>query len=147
MMRIVLRILCGLPSLAALVAAGGCAWLPASGPASLDVRTHQIDPHSIRYALVPVTARGVDVLARAVPRRATEFGDRRPPREIRFGVGDIINVTIFEAAAGGLFIPSEAGVRPGNFITIPPQPVDSNGNISIPYGGAIRAKGRTQVEV
>ena len=56
-------------------------------------------------------------------------------------------MTIFEASSGGLFIPAEAGVRPGNFITIPSQAVDVNGNISIPYGGAIRARGRTQVEV
>jgi len=38
-------------------------------------------------------------------------------------------------------------VRPGNFITIPNQPVDVQGNISIPYAGAIRALGRTQVQV
>jgi polysaccharide biosynthesis/export protein len=56
-------------------------------------------------------------------------------------------VTIFEASSGGLFIPAEAGVRPGNFITIPNQAVDVNGNISVPYAGAIRARGRTQVEV
>jgi polysaccharide export outer membrane protein len=38
-------------------------------------------------------------------------------------------------------------VRPGNFITIPNQPVDVQGNISIPYAGAIRALGRTQIQV
>jgi polysaccharide export outer membrane protein len=56
-------------------------------------------------------------------------------------------VTIFEAAAGGLFIPAEASVRPGNFITLPNQAVDNNGNISVPYAGDIRAKGRTPVQV
>jgi polysaccharide export outer membrane protein len=56
-------------------------------------------------------------------------------------------VTIFEASSGGLFIPSEAGVRPGNFISIPNQAVDIHGNISIPYAGEIRANGRTAVEV
>jgi polysaccharide export outer membrane protein len=56
-------------------------------------------------------------------------------------------VTIFEAAAGGLFIPSEAGVRPGNFVTIPSQAVDNNGNISVPYAGSIRALGKTPTEV
>jgi polysaccharide export outer membrane protein len=66
---------------------------------------------------------------------------------IRFGIGDILSVTIFEAAAGGLFIPLEAGVRPGNFITLPPQAVDNNGNITVPYGGAIRAQGKTAAEV
>ena len=58
-----------------------------------------------------------------------------------------MSVTIFEAAAGGLFIPAEAGVRPGNFITLPSQEVDNNGNISVPYAGNIQAKGRTPVEV
>jgi len=56
-------------------------------------------------------------------------------------------VTIFEAAAGGLFIPIEAGVRPGNFITLPNQNVDSKGNIAVPYAGAIRASGRTPADV
>jgi polysaccharide export outer membrane protein len=56
-------------------------------------------------------------------------------------------VTIFEASAGGLFIPAEASVRPGNFISMPNQAVDIHGNISIPYAGNIRAAGRTQVEV
>ena len=62
-------------------------------------------------------------------------------------MGDVVSVTIFEAAAGGLFIPAEASVRPGNFVTLPNQEVDNNGNISVPYAGNIRAKGRTPVEV
>lgn len=62
-------------------------------------------------------------------------------------MGDVVSVTIFEAAAGGLFIPVEAGVRPGNFIALPNQTVDHNGNISVPYAGAVRAQGRTPSEV
>jgi polysaccharide biosynthesis/export protein len=38
-------------------------------------------------------------------------------------------------------------VRPGNFVAIPNQAVDIHGNISVPYAGSIRARGRTQVEV
>ena len=41
----------------------------------------------------------------------------------------------------------KARVRPGNFVTIPNQAVDIHGNISVPYAGSIRARGRTQVEV
>src|SRR5262249_25032208 len=58
-----------------------------------------------------------------------------------------LSATIFESSSGGLFIPAEGGVRPGNFITIPNQAVDIHGNISIPYAGAIRARGRTQIEL
>jgi len=75
------------------------------------------------------------------------FGGNQRPRDITYGVGDILSVTIFEGASGGLFIPAEGGVRPGNFVSIPNQAVDIHGNISIPYAGSIRARGRTQVEV
>jgi polysaccharide export outer membrane protein len=138
-------ILLSLPLL--LVAVGGCALMPASGPESWDVWAGQHDPKNIPYAFVRITPKVATVLAKAVPRLVTDFPDRSRPRDIRFGNGDILSVTIFEASSGGLFIPGEAGVRPGNFVTIPPQAVDIYGNISIPYAGNIRALGRTQVEV
>ena len=140
-----LRALLELTLLGSLVFAGGCSWMPASGPMSLIPGKR--DPGMLNYGLVRVTPDVVNILAKAEPRLVTDFDDRRPPKEIKFGIGDILSVTIFEAAAGGLFIPSEAGVRPGNFVTIPPQAVDTDGNISIPYAGEIRAKGRTAVQV
>ena len=138
-------ILLSLPLLAAAVS--GCALMPASVPASWDVWAGQTDPKNLPYAFVRVTPKVATVLAKAVPRLVSEFQDRSRPRDIRFGIGDIVSVTVFEASSGGLFIPAEAGVRPGNFINIPAQAVDVNGNISIPYGGAIRARGRTAVEL
>lgn len=50
-------------------------------------------------------------------------------------------------AAGGLFIPNDAGSRPGNFISLPNQTVDREGNISVPYAGKIRATGRNVEDV
>jgi polysaccharide export outer membrane protein len=113
----------------------------------MDIRSGQRDPESLPYAFVRITPKVTAVLEKAAPRLVSEFSDRRPPKDIRFGIGDIVSVTVFEASTGGLFIPSEAGVRPGNFITMPTQAVDSQGNISVPYAGTIRAKGRTPVEV
>ena len=139
--------LLSLSLLGSLVAVGGCALMPTSGPASWDVWAGQHDPSNIPYAFVRITPKVASVLRKAVPRLVGEFPDRSRPKDVRFGIGDIVSVTIFEASSGGLFIPAEAGVRPGNFITIPAQAVDVNGNISIPYAGAIRARGRTQVEV
>ena len=121
--------------------------MPASVPASWDVWAGQHDPKNLPYAFVRVTPKVANILAKAAPRLVSEFQDRSRPRDIRFGIGDIVSVTIFEASSGGLFIPAEAGIRPGNFVNIPVQAVDVNGNISIPYGGAIRARGRTQVEL
>ena len=89
---------------------------------------------ALPYALVKITPQVVTVLADTTPRLGVTFKDRRPPKGIVFGIGDVVSVTIFEAAAGGLFIPAEAGVRPGNFVNLPNQAVDNNGNISVPYG-------------
>jgi polysaccharide biosynthesis/export protein len=117
-----------------------------SGPAATDILSGQRDPVSLNYAIVKVTPKVIEVQSKNLP-RLIAFTDNRRPRDITFGIGDIVSVTIFEAASGGLFIPSEGGVRPGNFVTIPNQSVDLHGNISIPYAGSIRALGRSQVEV
>lgn len=128
-------------------ALGACSAMPTNGPSSGDVRAAVAGPNSLPYAVVNVSPDVVATLARTTPRLSTAFNDKRPPSRIVFGKGDIVSVTIFEAAAGGLFIPAEASVRPGNFIQLPNQAVDSNGNISVPYAGFVRAQGRTQPEV
>ncbi len=126
----------------AVVVLGGCALVPASGPADYDINAG-VSP-TIPYALVKLTPETVSTLAHYEPRGlAGVFPDKQvPPSKIRFGIGDVVSVTIFEAAAGGLFIPTEAGVRPGNFVTIPDQTVDNDGNISVPYAGLVKAAGR-----
>jgi polysaccharide biosynthesis/export protein len=129
------------------VAIGGCGIMPANGPAGMDVHASQKDRKSLPYALVKITPQVDSILADNAPRLGATFKDRRPPKAIAFGIGDVVAITIFEAAAGGLFIPAEAGVRPGNFVTLPNQAVDSNGNISVPYGGQIRAAGLTPPQV
>lgn len=130
----------------ALLGAGGCAFFPGPGPESWDIQS-QVSP-TVPYALVKLDQTTLDILASHEPKGlAGAFTDRRPPKNITFGIGDVIDVTIFEAAAGGLFIPLEAGVRPGNFVNLPPQIVDNNGNITVPYAGLVKAAGRTNVQV
>ena len=139
--------------LGGVLAAGGCTnpWMPVAGPESWDVRSQASDVAGtndrLPYALVKLTPQVIDVQATNAPRLASAFTDRRPAPQLRFGLGDTVSVTIFEAAAGGLFIPSEAGVRPGNFVTIPDQQVDNSGNITVPYAGTVRALNRTPTEV
>jgi polysaccharide biosynthesis/export protein len=124
----------------------GCGFIPMSGPASLDVRGAQSPTPP--FALVKLNPQVVRTLESYEPNvLAGVFTDRRAPANIVFGVGDVVSVTIFEATAGGLFIPIEAGVRPGNFVNLPDQIVDNDGNISVPYAGVIRASGRTNVQI
>lgn len=120
--------------------------MPSSGPAQRDVRAASQDATTLPYALVPVTHEIGRILARHSPKLSSAFANKAPPSAFRFGVGDIVSVTIFEAAAGGLFT-ADSGIRAGNFVTVPNQAVDDKGHINVPYAGAILAKGRTPTEV
>jgi polysaccharide export outer membrane protein len=134
-------------SVAFLSAGCGSLLIPAAGPNSLVVRS-QVAWDGPPYGLVKLTPAVIQALEEYGPQTlSATFGDRRPPPEIKFGIGDVVSVTIFEAAAGGLFIPSEAGVRPGNFVTLPNQPIDTKGFISVPYAGLVPAAGKTPSEV
>jgi polysaccharide export outer membrane protein len=133
--------------LAGVVLLAGCGLLPSSGPNSAAVKNN-LTWNGPAYGLVRLTPAVIKTLEENGPRTLSAvFGDRRPPPEIKFGIGDVVSVTIFEAAAGGLFIPSEAGVRPGNFVQIPNQPIDTKGFISVPYAGLVPAAGKTPSQV
>lgn len=133
--------------LAALTAGCDTLLLPASGPNAVVIRSEGTW-HGPPYGLVPLSPQVVQILDEFGPRTLTGiFGDHRPPPEIKFGIGDVLAVSIFEAAAGGLFIPAEASVRPGNFVTLPNQPIDTKGFISVPYAGLVPAAGKTPAEV
>ncbi|WP_234819978.1 MULTISPECIES: polysaccharide biosynthesis/export family protein [Rhodopseudomonas] len=101
------------------------------------------------YALVDVSADTIGFLSQPnVVSFKGSFKDRRPKPQQVVGVGDVLNISIFEAAPGGLFTPGQsAGARPGNFVDLPPQAVDQRGNISVPYAGEVPAAGRTLPEV
>jgi polysaccharide export outer membrane protein len=141
-------------TLACAMSLTGCSLLPRSGPDDNDIKllgnVSSPEPEAhLAYELVPVNASNIVELAvarTAVP--SDTFVDKGPAPIIRLGPGDIVAVTIFEAAPGGLFTPSTtAGARPGNFVDIPNQSVDENGNISIPFAGLVPAAGKTIPEV
>jgi len=130
-----------------LTAGCGSLLIPASGPNSIAIRTEATSAGP-PYGLVQLTPAVIKTLEEYGPRTLTAtFGDRRPPPEIKFGIGDVVSITIFEAQAGGLFIPAEAGVRPGNFVTLPNQPIDTKGMITVPYAGLVPAAGKTPSQV
>lgn len=121
--------------------------MPSSGPQDYIIKS-EATRSGPDYVLVKLTPTVVDILKEYGPGAiAGSFPDNKPPAGIRFGIGDTVAVSIFEAAAGGLFIPAEAGVRPGNFVALPNQNVDLNGNITVPYAGQVKANGRSPVEI
>jgi polysaccharide export outer membrane protein len=130
-----------------LLSSAGCSIVPSSGPEDHVVKS-QITRSGPDYELVKLTPTVVDILKEYGPGAiAGSFPDHRPPAGIKFGIGDTVAVSIFEAQAGGLFIPAEAGVRPGNFVALPNQNVDLNGFITVPYAGQVKANGRSPTEI
>jgi polysaccharide export outer membrane protein len=139
-------------SFLAIVAAAllpGCALLPATGPSSDAVNGNATagvrSTAALPYALVDVSADTIGFLSQPnVVSFKGEFPDKRPKTEQVVGVGDVLNISIFEAAPGGLFTPGQAaGARPGNFVDLPAQAVDQKGSIYVPYAGEIPAAART----
>jgi polysaccharide export outer membrane protein len=67
---------------------------------------------------------------------------------LTLGVGDVVVVTIFEAASGGLFS-GDTGTLGGatKSVSLPPQPVSRSGTLSVPYVGQVRAAGLTPEQV
>jgi polysaccharide biosynthesis/export protein len=133
-----------------------CTDLPTSGPAPRDIvsgaSTAVINPPNVvtfEYALVDinplVVANAVDVDAGSLF-KSFGAGKARAP-EIRVGVGDVLQVTVFESKSGGLFIPADSGTRPGNYVTLPAQAVDHHGVISVPYAGQIEAAGLSVTQI
>jgi polysaccharide export outer membrane protein len=142
--------------LALAVGLSGCEMLPRSGPdhdliaANATVsQTVETGQSSLQYALVDISKSILNFLIDpgAGSLYSSFGGGRGPAVEIKVGVGDIIQVTIFESSAGGLFIPSEAGSRSGNFVQLPVQTVDRAGAITVPYAGQIPAAGRSLSEI
>lgn len=144
-----------LPVMVASLALAGCNALPRSGPsaeavtggATTTVPDTQAQA-SFQYVVLDVRQDILPFVSEDHVSLAQTFGLRPASApQIRLGVGDVVAVTIFESATGGLFIPKEAGARPGNFVTLPNAIVDRSGSISIPYGGRIPVLGRTLADV
>jgi polysaccharide biosynthesis/export protein len=131
----------------------GCMVTPATGPASESVLTNATagvrSNAALSYALVDVSADTIGFLSQ--PNLISfkgAFPDKRPRPVQVVGVGDVLNISIFEAAPGGLFTPGQAaGARPGNFVDLPAQAVDQKGSIYVPYAGEIPAAARTIPEI
>lgn len=134
----------------AMMAVSGCTIMPTQGPYPQAVTGQEPggDPERLPYILAEITPSVLSVVENQKSRTlGSTFQDARGPEPFRLGVGDIVTVTIFEAAAGGLFIPNDAGARPGNFITLPAQEVSRDGTISVPFAGEVPAGGRTTQDV
>ena len=143
-----------LAALLTVGAAAACDGLPSSGPSTSDVvaAARPAGGGGTRFALVDVGPGVVDKMAgwTAVSMQGT-FGRQGPVSTQVIGVGDFVQIVIWEAAAGGLFsAPANDRIGPGSrAATIPEQVVGPDGAVTMPYAGRVRVVGRSpqQVEV
>ena len=133
-----------------------CTFMPRSGPDHHQLASEaagSVAPEArqpdMAYALVDLSESIVKASAASAPGSIHQSfgGGKGAAPDIRVSVGDTVQVTIFEAVSGGLFIPKDSGTRPGNFVTLPSQVVERSGSISIPYAGRVPVVGRTLNEI
>lgn len=137
-----------------LLLVSGCGVIPKDGPTGAAVRDNAdlkiTDESRLSYAVVQLTPQIMSKFGGGPdqPVGFSRLARATAPASVRVGRSDTLSLTVFEAAAGGLFIPDQSGSRSGNSVQIPSQEVDQDGNISVPYvGGPIRVVGRTVREI
>ncbi|RXF68527.1 polysaccharide biosynthesis/export family protein [Hansschlegelia zhihuaiae] len=116
----------------------GCDTLPSTGPSTNQIVQPGNAEHLPPYVLVNLDQRAVDILSQyRVTAFAQRFAAPAPAPNQIVGVGDVLNITVFEAGQGGLFS-SDYGAR----VTLQ-QRVDSDGSITVPYAGRVKAAGES----
>jgi polysaccharide export outer membrane protein len=131
----------------------GCSSIPTSGPSSAQIDRASGASNPTGIQIVDVTD---DVARKLFAERSTgdfssTLGDSTLFQQ-QLGVGDTIEVSIWEAppatlfgagqAAGTKSGPSSAGVT-----VLPDQTIDGDGNINVPFAGQLKAAGRTPAEL
>lgn len=126
------------------LALAGCSSLPTSGPTTREIQIQERLGASESYVLLDLGPEIVQELnsdtTLGLSRRLlpTKIKDLKP----RIGVGDVLQVTVWEAGEGGLFSTSS-----GRTASFPSMIVSPTGEISLPYAGVVQVAGRTPFEV
>jgi polysaccharide biosynthesis/export protein len=139
-------------ALSALALAGCASFFPSIGPTR-----HGIEHQDAEASIPPIPVIDVneDVTRRLVARRTrllfSEVLTARPDQLLPMGKGDFLIVTIWEAAPATLFGNVQLDPRgipaPALATTLPEQPVDGEGSITVPFAGRVPAAGKTLPEI
>jgi polysaccharide biosynthesis/export protein len=127
-----------------------CASMPSSGPTLNQIAAASSSKSSkTRYDIVEITPAVANLVRKSVARASSgRFSKLALQPAQGIGVGDTLEVTLYESSSGGLFAPrteTDAGGMP--HVKLPPQIVDRFGMISVPYAGSIKVAGRSPRQV
>lgn len=131
------------PALLACALLSACDAIPSNGPGASVIDPHESEANTGRnYLLVDLSRDSVRIVSQyRVSPFAQYFAAAKPVPTQIIGIGDQLSITLFEAGQGGLFA-SENGAR----VTLTVG-VASDGAVTVPYAGRIRAAGSTAAQV
>ncbi|MEP3629444.1 MAG: polysaccharide biosynthesis/export family protein [Hyphomicrobiales bacterium] len=122
-----------------------CGSIPGSGPTAGKIENLAESDGVANYMLVELNNQAVSILSAYSSKTLSERFTSKHTHNHRqtIGVGDVLNITVFESGNGGLFS-GESGSRSANF---PAIGVSESGQISLPYAGVINVDGDTPLRV
>lgn len=141
-------------ALATALLLGGCATLPSSGPTGNDIKRSAAEvARTMGIELVQLAA--VDQLPKDEPPGMPTLASYPPPPTDMVGPGDVLDISVYEA---GVTLFSGSGSRSSSPLAtgfdpsaqverLPPNRVDDDGFIRLPYVGRMKVLGRTTSEI
>ncbi|MTH98918.1 polysaccharide biosynthesis/export family protein [Roseibium sp. RKSG952] len=128
-------------AIAVAAALAGCAALPGDGPSAINITSQDIESNSTvgDYSVIKLTSANIGMIKSYRPLAfANQFkGVGGGGSSALLGVGDVLQIGVWEAAPDGLF--SSAAEGAGAI----PATIDETGFIFVPYAGRVRAAGLT----
>lgn len=125
-----------------------CSSVPTSGPSSSQVSRAGEAANAAGIQIVDIT----DVVARRLfsERHSSDFLSSLGGGTLfqqQLGIGDTIEVSVWEAPPAALFGAGQVGATAGStnarVTLLPEQTIDANGLINVPFAGQMKAAGRT----
>jgi polysaccharide export outer membrane protein len=139
-----------------IFALSACAIAPGAGPSARGINKGAREKSSIGADIKVIDVTGEVTRTILANNRQSLFSDELGegvPIGSVVGQGDVLDITIWEAPPAALFGAAGGDPRLSSSVstargtTLPEQMVDSDGQITIPFAGRIRAAGRTTQEI
>lgn len=135
-------------------ALAACSVLPAAAPTRMELLSDNFSESDFKYTLVPVDSRVVSILNHFHTTFDAKFKAVRYSATNALSEGDAVAITVYESGGQSLFPPPSvvAGARAdnagvGNVATgasnIPPQVIEADGTIFVPFVGRVKIAGLT----
>lgn len=128
------------------------AWIPSNGPDARQVSNAKTVETNATIQIVDVdSAVARQLINTAKSEQFSDVFDSKFTANDLIGMGDVLDVSIWEAPPATLFGSSLAEMKSGSagsrLSTLPEQVVQSDGMINIPFVGQVKAAGKTLAQV